>query len=80
MDKDTLHKKQEEVLKKFREFQKTKDVGLMDDIQGIVEQVGQTFVLTSDEGHKILFRPKKLKELLRSKKEQRTKGGIILPK
>jgi hypothetical protein len=88
MDKVSLQKYQDDILSKFRKYQRMKDIGLLHDIQSIVDQVGQQFVVESDKGHRILFRPKKDPHVIEPMKREdrslpqgfnRTEGGIILP-
>lgn len=83
-----LHKWQNEIMEKFRMFQKTRDLGLAQDIQGIVDKVDRTFIVVSEEGHRIIFKPTKVKEreeaekeagLTRKSGELRTESGIVLP-
>lgn len=88
MDKTRLQKFQDDILSKFRKYQSTNDIGLLHDIQGIVEKVGKKFVVESDEGHKMIFTPKKDPHVVEPGKEasrptigkfRRTESGIILP-
>ena len=88
-------KKQVEIVSKFKKFQKTNDVGQLADIQAIIDREGKSFMIEAEDGKRVLFRPHKdpmvqdlnakpkesfRDKVMRSQKERRSPGGIILPR
>lgn len=66
----TKNEAREKILKLYAEYQKTQDKNYLEDIQKVVDKMGEPFVLCIEKPHyRITFKPKKAT----------SPSGIILP-